>query len=134
MAKFGNLGLTAVMLLLGLLLIVGSLLASVGTTLFPFDQYIGTRAAVAGVTFGAGIMLAAMRPQENVTWVRLAILYCALEVITEIFDYFWLGAGAFNLVPFVISIIFAVLLIVLYPRRGDLIPRESSSKTAASAA
>jgi peptidoglycan/LPS O-acetylase OafA/YrhL len=133
MARFGNLGLTAVMLFLGLLLIVGSLLASIGTTLFPFDQYIGTRATVAGVTFGAGIMLAAMRPQENVTWVRLAIVYCGLEVIYEIFSYFWLGPGAFNLIPFIVSIIFGVLLIVLYPHRGDLIPRETPSKTAASA-
>ena len=134
MARFGNLGLTAVMLLLGLLLIVGSLLASVGTTLFPFDQYIGTRAAVAGVTFGAGIMLAGMRPQENVTWVRLAIVYCGLEIIYEIFSYFWLGAGAFNLVPFVVSIIFGVLLIVLYPRKSELIPHETPSKAAASPA
>jgi hypothetical protein len=125
MAKYGHLALTAVMLLLGLLLVVGSLLASVGTTLFPFDQFIGTRASVAGVTFGAGVMLAAMRPTENASWVRLAILYCALEVITEIFDYFWLGAGAFNLIPFVVSIVFGVLLIVLYPRRGELIPHET---------
>ena len=125
MKRYSHLGLTAVMVLLGLLLVVGSLLASAGTTFFPFDQFVGTRASIAGVTFGIGVMLAGMRPAANVSWVRLAILYCALEVVTEVFDYFWLGGAAFNLVPFVVSIIFGVLLIVLYPRRGELVPHNT---------
>ena len=131
MKRYSHLGLTAVMVLLGLLLVTGSLLASAGTTIFPFDQLVGTRAAIAGVTFGAGVMLAGMRPASNISWVRLAILYCALEVVTEVFDYFWLGAGAFNLVPFVVSIIFGVLLVVLYPQRGELVPHNTPAPAAA---
>lgn len=126
MAKYSHLALTAVMLLMGLLLIVGSLLASIGTTLFPFDQYVGTRAAVAGVTFGAGIMLAAMRPAANVTWVRLAILYCVLDVLYEIVAFFWLGASGASWLALIFSIIFGALLIILYPRRADLVPHESA--------
>lgn len=134
MSKFSNLALTGVMLLMGLLLIVGSLLASIGTTLFPFDQYVGTRAAVAGVAFGAGIMLAGMRPEQNVTWVRLAILYCILDVLFEIVSYFWLGASGASWLALVFSIIFGVLLIALYPRRGDLVPHETAASASASPA
>ena len=122
MSRYNHLGLTAVMVLLGLILVAGSLLASVGPAFVPFDQYIGTRASVAGVAFGIGVALAGFRPAANVTWVRLAVLYCILELVTEVIDYFWLGPAAFNLIPFVVSIIFGVLLVVLYPRRGDLMP------------
>ncbi len=125
MAKYSHLALTAVMLLMGLLIIVGSLLASVGTTFFPFDQYVGTRATVAGVAFGGGIMLAGFRPQENPSWVRLAILYCVLDVLYEIVAFFWLGASGASWLALVFSIIFGVLLIVLYPRRGELVPHET---------
>ncbi len=130
MKKYNHLGLTAVMLLLGLLLVAGSALSSVGTAFFPFDQFVGTRASVAGVAFGMGVMIAATRPEHHVTWVRIAIIYCALELVDEVVNYFWLGSGAFNLIPFVVSIIFGVLLIVLYPRRGELVPTKGTAKPA----
>ncbi len=133
MKKYNHLALTAVMLLMGVLLIAGSVLASIGTTLFPFDQYVGTRAPVAGIAFGAGIMLAGMRPEENLTWVRAAILYCVFDVLYEIVYGLFFGGAAFGLIPLVISIIFAAVIIWLYPRRGDLMPRGATS-TAASAA
>src|SRR5581483_625926 len=60
--RYNHLALTVVMMMMGVLLIVGSVLASISTTLFPFDQFVGTRAPVAGVAFGSGIMLAAMKP------------------------------------------------------------------------
>ena len=134
MSRYNHLGLTAVMVLLGLLLVSGSLLSSVGTAFFPFDQYVGTRSSVAGVAFGVGIALAGFRPSTNVTWVRFAILYCILELVAEIVEYFWLGPSAFNLIPFVISIIFGVLLIALYPRRGDLMPSSDAPPVTAAPA
>jgi hypothetical protein len=125
--KYNHLALTTVMLLMGVLLIVGSVLASVGTTLFPFDQYVGTRAPVAGIAFGTGILLAAKRPEENLTWVRAAIVYCVFDVLYEIVYGLFFGGAAFGLIPLVVSIIFAAVIIWLYPRRGDLMPRSSTS-------
>ncbi len=133
MKKYNHLALTVVMLLMGVLLIVGSVLSSVGTLLFPFDQYVGTRAPVAGVAFGAGIMLAAMRPAENLTWVRAAIVYCIFDVLYEIVYGLFFGGAAFGLIPLVVSIIFGAIIIWLYPRRGDLMPK-STPTTAAHAA
>lgn len=131
MSRFNHLGLTAVMVLLGVLLVAGSLLASVGTALFPFDQYVGTRASIAGVAFGIGIMLAAYRPEANVTWVRLAIIYCALELVGEVVEWMWLGGAAFNVIAFIVSIIFGALLIALYPRRGELVPHSTAAAATA---
>lgn len=122
MKKYNHLALTVVMTLMGVLLIVGSVLASIGTTLFPFDSWIGTRASVAGIAFGAGIVLAAMKPEANLTWVRAAIVYCVLDVLYEIVYGLFFGGAAFGLVTLLVSIILGGLIIWLYPRRGELMP------------
>lgn len=122
MKKYNHLALTVVMTLMGVLLIVGSVLASIGTTLFPFDSWIGTRASVAGIAFGAGIVLAAMKPEANLTWVRAAIVYCVLDVLYEIVYGLFFGGAAFGLITLLVSIILGGLIIWLYPRRGELMP------------
>lgn len=134
MKKYNHLALTVVLMLMGVMLIVGSVLASMGTTLFPFDSFIGTRAAVAGIAFGAGIMLAAFRPDENLTWVRAAVVYCVLDVLYEIVYGLFFGGAAFGLIPLVVSIVFGALIIWLYPRRADLMPKSSTATTPAHAA
>lgn len=133
MKKYNHLALTVVLMLMGVLLIVGSVLASVGTTLFPFDSYIGTRASVAGIAFGAGIMLAALRPDENLTWVRAAIVYCVLDVLYEIVYGLYFGGAAFGIVPLIVSILFGALIIWLYPRRADLMPKNTTATTTTTA-
>ncbi len=125
MARFNNLALNVVLVLMGILVIAGSVLGSVGTTIFPFDQYIGTRASVAGVAFGVGVAAAGFQPAAHPTWVRLAILYCALDVVYEVVAWAYLGIGAFGLVPLVVSVIFGLLLFFLYPDRAALVPRSS---------
>ncbi len=126
MARYNHIALPLVMVVLGVLLIVGSLLATVGTTLFPFDQYVGTRASIAGVAFGIGIATAGVQPASHPAWVRAAIIYCGLEVIYEIVWSLFLGLGAFGVVPFVTSLIFAGLLIFLYPNRSALMPANNT--------
>lgn len=123
MKRWNHLALTAVMVLMGVLTIAGSVLASFGATIFPFDSYVGTDAAVAGTVFGAGIVLAGFRPSAHPSWVRLAIAYCALDIVYEIVKWAYYGGAAFQLPAFLISIIFGALLIALYPRRGELVPR-----------
>ena len=130
MAKWNKLALNIVMVVFGVLMIVGSLLASVGTTLFPFDSLVGTRAPVAGVAFGAGLILAGMQPVVPATWVRAGLFYCVLDVLYEIVTLFWLGGAGISIVSLLISLILGGLLIFLYPNRSDLMPRSTTSAPA----
>jgi hypothetical protein len=130
MAKWNKLALNIVMVVFGVLMIVGSLLASVGTTLFPFDQLVGTRAPVAGVAFGAGLILAGMQPVVPATWVRAALFYCVLDVLYEIVTLFWLGGAGISIVSLLVSLILGGLLIFLFPNRSELMPRSAASAPA----
>ncbi len=132
--RYNHLALTVVMMMMGVLLIVGSVLASISTTLFPFDQFVGTRAPVAGVAFGSGIMLAAMKPEERLSWVRAALAYCVLDVLYEVVYGLFFGGAAFGVIPVVLSIIFGALIVFLYPRRGELLPVRAAAAEVASKA
>jgi hypothetical protein len=132
--RWNHLLLPIVMVIMGVLLIVGAGLASIGTTIFPFDTYVGTDAPVAAAAFGAGIILAGVRPDANASWVRLGIAYCALDIAYEIVKWVMYGPAAFGLPPFVFSIIFGILLIVLYPRRSELVPRRDAATAATTGA
>jgi len=127
MARWNHVALPAVMVLMGVLLITSSLLTGFfGTVLFPMDQQFGTRGTIAGVAFGIGVTAAAVNPAGHVSWVRAAVLYCALDALYEILLWVWLGGAAFSLISLAVSVIFGVLLIVLYPNRGALMPASST--------
>lgn len=113
--------LTVVMLLLGILMVVGSTMSILATSILPFDGLAGTDTSVAGVAFGVGIAVASFNPEAHVSWVRAAILYTVLVVIYRIvFGIFW---GTFGQpAPLAIAIVFGIALVVLYPRRGELMP------------
>ena len=129
MARWNHVALPAVMVLMGVLLIVSSLLTGFfGTVLFPIDQQFGTRGTIAGVAFGVGVAAAGVNPTAHVSWVRAAILYSALDALYEILLWMWLGGQAFSLVSLIVAVIFGVLLIVLYPNRGALLPTANMPK------
>ena len=130
MAKWNKLALNIVMVVFGVLMIVGGLLASVGTTIFPFDSLVGTRATIGAVAFGAGLALAGMQPAVPATWVRAALFYCVLDVLYEIVNLFWLGGAGVSIVSLLISLILGGLLIFLYPSRADLWPRSATAAPA----
>jgi hypothetical protein len=135
MARWNHVALPAVMVLMGVLLITSSLLAGFfGTVLFPMDQQFGTRGTIAGVAFGVGVAAAAVNPTGHVSWVRAAIVYCGLDVVYEILLFAWLGGHAFSLISLIVSAIFGVLLIVLYPNRKALVPASSTGLSTASSA
>jgi len=114
--------LTVVMLLLGILMVVGSTLSLFATALFPFDSLAGSDTSVAGVAFGVGIAVASFNP---ISWVRASILYMILLIVYRIvFGIFWGTWG--TPAPLAIAIIFGVALIILYPRRGELMPHSGS--------
>jgi hypothetical protein len=131
MARWNHVALPALMILMGVLLITGSLLGTFANVFFPLDQYLGTRGTIAGVVFGIGVAAAAVNPSAHVSWVRAAILYCAVDVVYEIFLAVWLGGAAFSLISLLVALIFGVLLVVLYPNRSALVPATPRSSFAA---
>ncbi len=118
MAKWNPLALKLLMWLMGVLIVMGSGLGFIGSTFFAFDTWAGVSASVAGIAFGAGIMIAGFDPEGNVSWVRALILYAILEVIYQIFNQ--ITVSRFDIVPVLIAIIVAVLLLVLYPNKAQL--------------
>ena len=118
MAKWNPLALKILMWVMGILLVAGSAMGYIGASFFGFDKWFGVTGSIAGVAFGAGVMIAGFNPEGNVSWVRAVILYCILEVIYEIVNQ--IALGRFDIVAFVIAIIVGVLLLVLYPNRAAL--------------
>lgn len=118
MAKWNPLALKLVLWVMGVLIVAGSGLGFIGGNFFPFDTYFGVTASVAGVAFGAGLMIAGFDPIANVSWVRALILYAILQVVYQIFTQ--ISIGRFDIISFAIAIIAAVLLLVLYPNKSEL--------------
>ena len=118
MAKWNPLALKLLMWVMGVLIVMGSGLGFIGGSFFPFDSWAGVTASVAGVAFGAGIMIAGFDPVANVSWVRALILYAILEIVWQIFSQ--ISIGKFDIVAFIIAIIVAVLILVLYPNKPAL--------------
>ena len=118
MAKWNPLALKLLMWVIGVLLVMGSGLGFIGNSFFPFDSWAGVTASVAGVAFGAGVMIAGFDPEANVSWVRALILYAILQIVYQIINQITLAR--FDIVAFIIAILVAVLLIVLYPNKSEL--------------
>jgi hypothetical protein len=117
-AKWNPLALKLLMWVMGVLIVAGSALGFIGSTIFNFDSAFGVTASVAGVAFGAGLMIAGFDPIANVSWVRALVLYAILQVIYQIF--LNISIGRFDIIAFVVSIIVAVLILVLYPNKPAL--------------
>ena len=118
MAKWNPLALKLLMWVMGVLIVMGSGLGFIGGAFFQFDTWAGVSASVAGVAFGAGIMIAGFDPIANVSWVRALVLYAILEIVWQLFSY--ISIGKFDVIPFIISILVAVLVVVLYPNKPAL--------------
>ena len=118
MAKWNPLALKILMWVMGVLIVMGSGLGFIGGSFFPFDSWAGVTASVAGVAFGAGIMIAGFDPVANVSWVRALVLYAVLEIVWQIFNQ--ITIGHFDIVAFIIAILVAVLILVLYPNKPAL--------------
>ena len=125
MSKWNPLALKLLMWVMGALLVMGSGLGFIGSSFFPFDSWAGVTASVAGVAFGAGVMVAGFDPEANVSWVRALILYAVLEVVWQIFDQVTLAH--FDVVAFIIAILVAVLLLVLYPNKSERMMQKGGS-------
>ena len=125
MAKWNPLALKLLMWVMGVLIVMGSGLGFIGSTFFAFDTWAGVSASVAGIAFGAGIMIAGFDPEGNVSWVRALIIYAILEVVYQIFNQ--ITVGRFDIVPLVIAVIVAAMLLLLYPNKAQLWMSSSNS-------
>src|SRR5712664_2107764 len=117
-AKWNPLALKLVLWVMGVLIVAGSGLGFIGGNFFPFDTYFGVTASVAGVAFGAGLMIAGFDPIANVSWVRALILYAILQVVYQIF--LQISLGRFDIISFAVAIIAGGVLIFLYPNKAEL--------------
>ncbi len=113
-AKWNPLALKLLMWLMGVLIVAGSAFP----TWIPFDTWFGITASVAGVAFGAGIMIAGFDPIGNVSWVRAVILYAILQVIYQIF--LQISIGRFDFEAFLVAVIVGGMLLWLYPNKAEL--------------
>ena len=125
MAKWNPLALKLLMWVMGVLIVMGSGLGFIGSSFFAFDTWAGVSASVAGIAFGAGIMIAGFDPEGNVSWVRALILYAILEVVYQIFNQ--ITIGRFDIIPLLIAIIVAAMLLWLYPNKAQLWMRSSNT-------
>ena len=120
MAKWNPLALKILLWVVGVLLVVSSAASFIGVAVIQTNTGIAAFASapVAGIAFGAGIMIAGFDPIANVSWVRAVVVYAILEVVYNIFTQF--AIGVFDIVAFIIGIIVAVLVLVLYPNKPAL--------------
>ena len=63
-------------------------------------------------------MIAGFDPIANVSWVRALVIYAILEIVWQIFEE--ISIGHFDIIPFIIAILVAVLIVVLYPNKPAL--------------
>jgi hypothetical protein len=117
-AKWNPLALKILMWVMGVLLVVGSAASFVGNAVFDFGSGAGVTAPVAGIAFGAGVMIAGFDPIANISWVRALVLYAILEVVYQIFTQ--ITISKFDIVAFIIAILAAVLILVVYPNKPAL--------------
>lgn len=118
MAKWNPMALKLLMWVMGVLIVMGSGLGFIGGSFFPFDSWAGVTGSVAGVAFGAGLMIAGFDPIANVSWVRALVVYAILEIVWQVFNE--ISIGHIDVVALIIAILVAVLVLVLYPNKPAL--------------
>jgi hypothetical protein len=127
-AKWNPLALKILLWVVGVLLVVGSAASFVGDAVFDFGSGAGVTPPVAGIAFGAGMMIAGFDPVGNISWVRALVVYAVLEVVYQVFTQ--VTIGKFDIVAFIIAILVAVLVLVLYPNKPALWMQSGSTSGA----
>jgi len=132
-AKWNPLALKVLMWVMGVLLVVSSASEFVGAAVFPTNTGIAgaVTGPVAGIAFGAGVMIAGFDPIANISWVRAVIVYAILEIVYQVFAQITLGQ--FDIVAFIIGILVAVIILVLYPNKPALWMQQGGTTSGARA-
>jgi hypothetical protein len=119
-AKWNPLALKILLWVFGVLAVVSSAASFIGVAVFSVNTGIAgaVSAPVAGIAFGTGVMIAGFDPEANISWVRAVVVYAILEVVYNIFTQ--IAIGQFDIVGFIIAILVAVIILVLYPNKPAL--------------
>jgi hypothetical protein len=119
-AKWNPLALKILLWVFGVLAVVSSAASFIGVAVFSVNTGIAgaVSAPVAGIAFGTGVMIAGFDPEANISWVRAVVVYAILEVVYNIFTQ--ISIGQFDIVGFIIAILVAVIILVLYPNKPAL--------------
>jgi hypothetical protein len=132
-AKWNPLALKILMWLMGVLLVVSSAASFIGVNVIPTNNGIAgaANAPVAGIAFGAGVMIAGFDPVANISWVRAVVVYAVLEVVYNVFT--MIAIGAFDIVSLIIAIIVAAVILFLYPNKPALLMQSGGTPSGARA-
>src|SRR5438270_7239765 len=130
-ADMRRVGLSLVLILIGVALIGGFLTQVMPDSLIPdglksLGLYVGTNGSVAGAIFGVGVLWAASNPAGQRTWIILVIAYAVLLVVYQLYA----GAVLHNpweLAPIIFGIFAGGLVAALYPTRPRPRPTPASS-------
>jgi hypothetical protein len=119
-AKWNPLALKILLWVFGVLAVVSSAASFIGVAVFSVNTGIAgaVSAPVAGIAFGTGVMIAGFNPEANISWVRAVVVYAILEVVYNIFTQ--IAISQFDIVGFIIAILVAVIILVLYPNKPAL--------------
>lgn len=106
---------------MGMLIAGSALLSGIGPLNLIVDRILAAEPVVAGTAFGAGLAMAGFHPEEHPNWVRVSLLYSFLTLLWGVFVaglYF----GSWPLLPMAVALLYAVLVVWLYPDRRSLWP------------
>ena len=114
-SEYRTRALSILLVVQGALILVGAVLLGLTGSIFsPLDSVVGADASIAAIVLGAAFILAYRTPSK--VWLNLAIMYNALAIVAQ----FWKGSGGWGIhstaSTAVVSAIFLVLFLVLYPR------------------
>ncbi|MFN2463715.1 MAG: hypothetical protein ABR573_07430 [Candidatus Dormibacteria bacterium] len=108
----------------GVLIIAGAVVVAFSVSaLYPLDQLLGADASVAAVVIGAAFIMTFRNPTRS--WVNLAILYSALTIAVQLWKYTTSYGTRPSLLTMVISAIFLVGFLALYPRNEAVASTEA---------
>jgi hypothetical protein len=107
--------LSVLLALQGALILAGAVVLGLSASaIIPLDQIIGVDASIAGLVFGAALIMAFRHPGR--TWVNLAILYQGLTIISQLWKYLTNYGTHLSISTMVVSAIFLILFAIFYPR------------------
>jgi len=114
---------------MGMVIAGSALLSGIGPLNLIVDRILAAQPAVAATAFGAGLAMAGFDPEEHPNWIRVSLLYSGLTVIWGVFVaglYF----GAWAWLPMIVAVVYAILVIALYPDRRSLWPARPATRPA----
>jgi ABC-type sulfate transport system permease subunit len=99
----------------GALIIAGAIVVAFSVSaLYPLDQLLGADASIAAVVLGGAFIMSFRNPTRS--WVNLGILYSALTIAVQLWKYTTAYGTRPSILTMVVSAIFLVGFLALYPR------------------